>query len=236
VSRRFKARDTVLCPGEELFVDATTPGAENYRWADGNTDSVRTILETGTYALTVTGPCGSVADSFRVSESPTALTPVPDRLEVLCAADSLAVDLTTTNATRYRWDDGFTGPARRLSGTGTYAITVGNACTEFRTTVRLVEESCCRVYFPSAFSPNGDGVNDRYLPLVDGTACAGLRDWELTVYDRWGGIVFSDTDAATGWDGRVRDQPAVTGSYVYVLRYFDGLRQRSERGVVQLLR
>ncbi|MEM1359123.1 MAG: gliding motility-associated C-terminal domain-containing protein, partial [Bacteroidota bacterium] len=234
--RDLGLRDTVICSGEELFVDVTTLGAKAYRWSDGAIDSVRTILDPGRYALTVTGTCSSVADTFLVSELPTELTPIPDRLDILCATDSLMVDLATANATSYRWDDGYLGPERIFSGSGTYKIIIGNTCTEFTTSVKIVEKACCQIYFPNVFSPNGDGVNDRFRPLPETDGCRGLNDWTLRVFNRWGGEVFQSPLPSEGWDGTVNGRPATTGTYVYSLRYFDGLALREEGGSVQLLR
>lgn len=79
-----------------------------------------------------------------------------------------------------------------------------------------------RIYFPNAFSPNYDGRNDVFLPLV-GKGVASLL--ELTIYDRWGSIIYTredcdPTDRSCGWDGQVggRDMPA--GTYTYLARYF----------------
>lgn len=229
-------RDTIVCPGEELLVDATTLGAEAYRWSDGAIDSVRTIQEPGAYALTVSGACGSVADSFQVSESPTELTPISDQLDILCATDSLLVNMTVANATYYRWDDGYLGPERSLSGSGTYEVRIGNACTAFATKVKIVAEACCQLYVPNAFSPNGDGVNDRFRPLPENNGCLGLSDWTLRVFNRWGGEVFLSQRSEEGWDGTDKGRPAGNGTYVYHLRYYDGVNYREEQGSLQLLR
>lgn len=68
-------------------------------------------------------------------------------------------------------------------------------------------------YFPSAFSPNGDGVNDRF---IQAGPCAVLT-YDLRVYDRWGGLRFQTTDPFAGWDGRSDGEPLGAGSFVYAL-------------------
>ncbi|WP_460671877.1 gliding motility-associated C-terminal domain-containing protein [Larkinella ripae] len=88
------------------------------------------------------------------------------------------------------------------------------------------------VFMPDAFSPNADGINDRFFPqgLLGGT----LR---LTVYNRWGEVVFRSDNAADGWDGYQRDQPLPAGAYAYRLEMVkpDGKRQE-KRGTVLLLK
>lgn len=88
------------------------------------------------------------------------------------------------------------------------------------------------VFMPDAFSPNADGINDRFLP--QGLPSNSLR---LTVYNRWGEVVFRSEDARQGWDGRQRDQPLPAGSYSYYLemRKADGKRLE-KRGTVVLMK
>ncbi|MFD1140135.1 gliding motility-associated C-terminal domain-containing protein [Larkinella insperata] len=87
------------------------------------------------------------------------------------------------------------------------------------------------VFMPDAFSPNADGINDRFLP--QGLLSGKLR---LTVYNRWGEVVFRAEDARDGWDGRQRDQPLPTGTYSYVLEMQKADGQRlNKHGTVVLL-
>jgi gliding motility-associated-like protein len=70
------------------------------------------------------------------------------------------------------------------------------------------------IYIPNAFSPNGDGRNDTFRPYLQ----YGVPgEYELIIYDRWGGQLFRSTDIDNGWDGFVRGEKATTGSYLYHL-------------------
>jgi gliding motility-associated-like protein len=74
-----------------------------------------------------------------------------------------------------------------------------------------------RAYLPDAFSPNGDGINDRFYLLSDNE---GLLVTSLEVFDRWGRKVFSvtnvpGTDPAFGWDGQVDGQDGPMDAYIY---------------------
>ncbi|MFC5408610.1 gliding motility-associated C-terminal domain-containing protein [Larkinella bovis] len=86
------------------------------------------------------------------------------------------------------------------------------------------------VFMPDAFSPNQDGINDRFLPqgLLGGSL-------QLTVYNRWGEVVFRTGDAREGWDGYLDNQPVPTGTYSYRLDIEkpDGKRWQ-QRGTVVL--
>lgn len=79
------------------------------------------------------------------------------------------------------------------------------------------------VFVPSAFSPNFDGLNDRFIPVF---SPHGLdrKSFEMEVYDRWGHLVCKTTDISKGWDGTLNnkgDNILKEGVYVYKLRYKD---------------
>lgn len=82
----------------------------------------------------------------------------------------------------------------------------------------VVVEQNRAVYFPSAFSPNGDGTNDIFLPMSDEQVEEVLR---FRIYDRWGNLVFersnfSLNDEQAAWDGMYRGQILDNGIYLYV--------------------
>ncbi len=69
------------------------------------------------------------------------------------------------------------------------------------------------VVFPNAFTPNSDGLNDRFLPVV-----LGMFELEsFKVFNRWGEMVFVGTDINIGWDGTYQGKEEAIGTYVYVL-------------------
>ncbi len=66
---------------------------------------------------------------------------------------------------------------------------------------------------PNAFTPNGDGSNDTFAPVL---AEGGPAIGRMTIYDRWGEKVYEYAGAAS-WDGNVRGKPAVSDVYIYVI-------------------
>ena len=63
---------------------------------------------------------------------------------------------------------------------------------------------------PNAFSPNGDGINDIFK-VSDGI----YNNFVLSVYSRWGSLVFETTNPSEGWDGNFNGEPAASGTYLY---------------------
>jgi gliding motility-associated-like protein len=64
----------------------------------------------------------------------------------------------------------------------------------------------------NAFTPNNDGLNDTFRPVVD---YERVRMFSMVIYNRWGQLIFETTYPAEGWDGK--DAPA--GAYSWVISY-----------------
>lgn len=91
-----------------------------------------------------------------------------------------------------------------------------------------------QVYIPNAFSPNEDGINDRFA-IYPGAGLAEVLNFQ--VYNRWGGLVFEGKDGVAAWDGTFRGERAEAGVYAYVVqvRWVDGFTTLYE-GDIQLFR
>lgn len=103
----------------------------------------------------------------------------------------------------------------------------------------LLQLDFYKIYFPTGFSPNDDGKNDRF-GFFGGAELQ--RIVAFNVFDRWGGLVWSIRDVPPGdadafWDGSSRAQPAAEGLYTYVatLLLADG-REHVRYGGVTLTR
>jgi len=72
-------------------------------------------------------------------------------------------------------------------------------------------ESCCQLSYPTAFTPNGDGKNDRFKALVVGN----MKYYELDIFDRWGRRLFWNSDPNATWDGTFRGKPCNADTYFY---------------------
>ena len=89
------------------------------------------------------------------------------------------------------------------------------------------------LFVPSAFSPNGDQLND-VLELKGRRIAKG----EITIYDRWGSVVFYSSEWQKGWDGNdANGQPLAVGVFTYKVNYEDTKNQAYQKlGTVQLVR
>jgi gliding motility-associated-like protein len=90
------------------------------------------------------------------------------------------------------------------------------------------------MYFPTAFTPDGNGNNDTYKPGFNGQ----LAVYEFIIYNRYGQQIFATTDPTKGWDGRFKNSTKpLTGSYVWSCKYqFVGRLLQQEQGTFILVR
>ena len=91
--------------------------------------------------------------------------------------------------------------------------------------------------FPNAFTPNNDGVNETFRPLI---TCP-VEEFTMEIFNRWGVKIFETTDPETGWDGNVNGQPAPVDTYIYRVQFFavkgtERLLVKNEMKEVTLLR
>lgn len=81
--------------------------------------------------------------------------------------------------------------------------------------VLINARSCCSMVFPSAFTPNGDGKNDKFRPITAGHNQLSY----FRIYDRWGKIVYESLNSLSGWDGSLGGVAQDIGTYYYQVKY-----------------
>lgn len=88
------------------------------------------------------------------------------------------------------------------------------------------------IFYPTAFTPNGDNLNDHFD--VNGHY---IVDFELSIFNRWGELMYTTTDIGEGWDGVYKGNPMPEGTYTFIANITDRAgRQFKKSGSVLLLR
>jgi gliding motility-associated-like protein len=91
----------------------------------------------------------------------------------------------------------------------------------------------CDIFIPNVFTPNNDNLNERFQIVL---ACIPT-DFELTIFNRWGQVVFESEKSTEGWNGGVNGYYAPDGVYAYIVQYKDELGlDQSKSGSFTLLR
>lgn len=206
------------------------PPVQAWSWSHGGVflSAVERItpLQPGIYALTVTGLNGCTASSMRevTSSELTATGTVNHRLEWLdCASGRARIRLTLEGKPgEVSWRDPMggvmgSGASIEVSTSGTFTAWIvweGGCETTYPVTVPSVAEDL----LPTVITPNGDGDNDRLV--FDLCSPGSTGPVRLTVFNRWGYVVYRNEDYRGDWPASSADAPS-PGQYYYILRVGD---------------
>ena len=254
--RIFITVDTTICQGQfyagyryagtyvDTFARAASDGCDSIRTLNLSVYSAPlTIIDTSIcngnnfYGYSATGSYvdsfNSVhgCDSIRIINL-TVLPPVDANLgadSILCIGDSII--LNPGQFSTYLWQDSSTVSQYIVRHGGVYAVTVTNSCGTARAKITINEDNCT-VYFPSAFTPNNDGINDVFRILH----AYNLQYYHLLIFNRWGQKLFETQDYLKGWDGKNFGRKADSGTYVWYCEFTRSGTVHRMKGTVELIR
>ncbi len=216
--------NTILCNDEIIELNAFDTNAISYLWQDNSTLPTLEVTTAGSYFVNViyNNDC-QISDTITfIPEGEIAPTLPNDT--IICKNTSVTLNAYQPNAISYEWETqqayfeqhNLQDSVIIATLSGEYKVTISNECRAFTQTIMLEEEDCgCYPYIPNAFSPNNDGINDFFEVYAN---CL-LQDFNLKIFDRWGGILFESADINSGWDGMNVNENINNGVYVWVLSY-----------------
>ncbi len=104
------------------------------------------------------------------------------------------------------------------TGTFTYFVHVESAYGCLGTdSIKIEVVDHAAFYVPTAFTPNGDGLNDIFRPVAIGYKNLNY----FRIFDRWGEEIYFSSTLETGWDGTYKGKKAPIGTYFYQISYTD---------------
>jgi len=189
-----------------------------------------TINATTTYYVTATNNnCTSAANPVTATIHPL---PAPDlgNNRSICQGDVLILNPGIFNS--YIWQDNTVLPTYRVTAAGLYSVLVKDASgCENTAVVSISAADCNDIYFPSAFTPNGDTKNDDFGPLPY-TSISLLKDYTLSVYNRYGQLIFKSRDPNRRWSGKFLEM-ITAGSYTWYASYtFRGVKKEKKGNIL----
>ena len=229
------------------FYNTTTisqGGMAQYEWSFGNGDTAQIKSPTycypgaGTYdvSLTVTSDSGCSSTLKKTSIITVYDHPVASFSYTPQGATILSPTVQFTNSSidaygiaGWVWTFGESGdsistaenPAHTYADTGMYCAKLVvmdiHGCMD--TAIHCLDIGpAFNLYIPSAFTPNGDGMNDVFLAKGD-----YVKSFEMEIYDRWGMQLFQSNDMAVGWNGTVHGGSTIAqqDTYVYKINVTD---------------
>lgn len=222
----------LLCDGDDVTVDAAAPPATQFMWNDGILTSLRTIRNAGTYILMSSDGVCKRMDTLVITTNNTPVLPLINDTTI-CFSDSVLLNATAPGADFYLWSNGNTSPVISATAEGLYIIEASNVCgTDTEDVFVKVNECSDEVFVPSAFTPDGNGLND----VLQAKAYFRIDSFELRIYNRWGQEVFHTKNIFTGWDGTYKGIRSDPGQYVWKLFYKRNNKFINRKGRLLLIR
>ena len=223
--------DRSVCDGVQL----SAGNYQNYLWNNLSTNSTILINLPGAYWVDVIDANGCKGkDTLIINSIFANPSNFLDQTDSLCKYEKLTLSAPNIY-TAYNWSNGSLQIMTTVDKPGLYALTVrdANNCTG-KDTIMVIEKNCITgVRIPTAFTPNGDQLNDIFRARVYGIT----EKFLLQVYDRWGNLVFSTIQPEIGWDGKVKGIPTGTSVFVWQCTYkLQGEDQGFQKGTVTLIR
>lgn len=222
--------NTYVCTGQETLFEAN-PGFSSYQWSNGQ-NSASVFLGAGTYSLTVVDSLGCQA-----SQEVTVIESAPTAeitSSIIQSYTNSPIQLQSTSTpglfpiTSWNWSFGdgslsyLENPIQSYIQAGIYNVTLvvtdEFGCTD--TSSYVIEFDPDFVfYIPNSFTPDGDGINQNFLPVFTGGIDAA--NYQMLIFNRWGEIIFESQNPTIGWDGSYspNGNPCQAGTYTYVVNF-----------------
>ncbi len=232
--------DTTICYNSPAILNGTHDGS-SFSWTPAGTLANSNTLSPTAYPFDTTMYVLTTYDTLNMPGCPkpgydTVIVNVMPKIHPFAGRDTLVVvgqpvQFTASGGVAYNWS-----PATYLDNPGIAnpLAVYGPEIDSIRYRVEVFDEIGCAdtayinvkifktnpyVFVPSAFTPNGDGLNDVIRPIA-----VGVQEIKyFRIYNRWGQMIFHTTTNEHGWDGRIKGTLQGTNVFVWVVSAIDYL-------------
>jgi gliding motility-associated-like protein len=208
--------DTAWCTGS-MNLNGGFNGT-SWLWSTGDTTQFLNVQATGTYWVRAELNGCFARDTMIVDQLPPI--DVDAGPDLISDCELVEIQATSTNGTAFIWtpasslDDPTTLNPRALPKTDTWYFVTASGIAGCNATDSVFVEAAGveGIEMPNAFSPNGDGHNDRFRPVHK---C--IDQGHFIILNRYGKVIFETNDLDVAWDGQFKGEPQPMGTYVYHL-------------------
>ncbi|HUH75048.1 MAG TPA: PKD domain-containing protein [Chitinophagales bacterium] len=233
----------IFCKNELIDFDASTSKGkfQNYYWEFGDgqvSNQEKTSIsypQEGTYTIHLNledSICGTFDTVTSIEIISIPEIELADSI-IVCSSQEILLQLNYTSAfDSIIWSTGDRDTLNIMLKSDIKNVTVKifyKGC-EVENSIQVIEK--CEIIIPQVFSPNGDGVND-YFNIVSNN----IESFELSIYNKWGKLIFYTNDLNHSWDGTSGGHMMPTDNYIY---YTKGIKVDGQsfelRGSVLLIK
>lgn len=210
--------DTAICLGSSALIKPDIAPGGSLRWHDGSQLDTLVWSEAGVVSAELTDSNGCVQeDRMLISFIEDGKLPKFENME-LCKGEErlLSIPLPHPEGRILINGENTINGYQLKNFQGPLKIFYQGICKADSAEILVRTIDChCRFSFPNAFTPDQNGLNERFRPVIQ---C----EWSLfhlTIYNRWGEKIYETSDPINGWDGQYKHEPAPSGIYLFVAEY-----------------
>lgn len=217
-----------ICEGMETTLTATANVAGTFTWEPGGITG--DAFETGVLNQTTDFNVSFVDDNNCPAVDETVTVTVEDGVEITnLTADpsgvipqgnttTITVETNPNTNITYNWSTGGTSNVEVVEPTNLdgeiYSVTVTDQFGCSDTEQINIEVTGPEYQIPNVFTPDGDGLNDKFEVLLNGQ---NIEVVEFKIYNRWGQKIHDGSGVDHGWDGNIDNQAAPSEVYAYII-------------------
>ncbi len=208
-------------------------------WSTGETSQSISVNSAGVYTLTRTNSCNTVIDSVQIID-----VSVDASFDMFIPQGAYLPITVLVSGFEYGCDWYLQGEPLVLDENNSFVVTEETSysiehhcennlgCSDKETKTFIIQVPS-EFYVPNAFTPNGDGDNDVFLPKG-----YKIEDLQMLIFNRWGELIFQSNDVNIGWDGKTKSNIfAPDGLYTCLIEALDVYQNKYKyRGAVFLFK
>lgn len=235
--------NSTICSGQTTTL--TLHGAQALTWNTGQTDSSIIVQPFSTTTYSAVAIAGSCTDSiyYTVNVLPSPTLNLSASAYTINIGDTVLVQ--ASGATYYSWSPIFgvlspNSPTTLITPTATTQYCIigkdsSQSCTDTACLQLIVEGNCFDFKIPNIFTPNNDNINDTWH--ISFPCPQLISNFRLSVFDRWGVLLFEANQHNAQWDGRTGSgEPVPTGTYFFTAEFKLNNKKQKLKGYITLLR
>jgi gliding motility-associated-like protein len=239
----YPQKEFEICEGDNINLQPDNGfGMYAINWPNFSSSSNLNVTDAGDYYSAVSGEY--CADTFKLTveviDTPdVSILNLLGRNTACFEYEIIQLEVLDSNLgrTTYLWSTGETETLIKASVEGGYSVTAINDFCEVTTAIQLKEHCPSTLRIPNAFTPDGNSLNDIFIPVTSGE----ITNYDFMIFNRWGDLIFRTNNLYEGWDGTYKGEDCQIDVYLYKISYdylteFESKKSKQETGRVTLLR
>ena len=222
--------------GQSLIYQWTSPDGSVNTGSELNLGALK-LSASGVYQVQASsGASCSVIETINLQVYPSPHISI-NNSDTICSEKEVMLNPGSGFAT-YKWQNGSTEPQLLATSEGIYWVTVtdNNGCQAIDSV--LVRQCELLVWMPNVFTPNGDGLNDVFLPVYNPDVPI---TFQMKIFNKWGEELFRSDNISQGWDGTFKGKLCTQDVYSWIITFsapnnYRFLQKSPQSGNVMLLK